>query len=36
MPAVLPVGGYRFNFYSDESDEPPHGSVNRAGWSDAL
>ena len=24
MPTVLPVGPYRFHFYSDESREPPH------------
>jgi hypothetical protein len=24
MPTVLRVGSFRFHFYSDESDEPPH------------
>ena len=24
MPTVLRIGAYRFHFYSDEGDEPPH------------
>jgi hypothetical protein len=24
MPTVLRIGSYRFHFYSDEGDEPPH------------
>ena len=24
MPTVLRIGGYRFHFYSDEGNEPPH------------
>ena len=24
MPTVLRIGSFRFHFYSDESDEPPH------------
>ena len=24
MPTVLRIGSYRFHFYSDERDEPPH------------
>jgi len=24
MPTVLRIGPYRFHFYSDEGDEPPH------------
>lgn len=24
MPTILRVGAYRFHFYSDEGDEPPH------------
>jgi len=24
MPTVLRVGSFRFHFYSDEGDEPPH------------
>lgn len=24
MPTVLRIKGYRFHFYSDEADEPPH------------
>ncbi len=24
MPTGLPIGLYRFYFYSDESNEPPH------------
>ena len=24
MPTVLRIGAFRFHFYSDESDEPPH------------
>lgn len=27
MPTVLHVGGYRFFFYSDERNEPPHVHV---------
>lgn len=24
MPTILRIGGYRFFFYSNENDEPPH------------
>ena len=24
MPTILRIGPYRFHFYSDESEEPPH------------
>ena len=24
MPTVLKIGSYRFHFYSDEGNEPPH------------
>ena len=24
MPTVLRIGSYRFHFYSDEGNEPPH------------
>ena len=24
MPTVLKIGNYRFHFYSDENNEPPH------------
>ena len=24
MPTVLRIGAFRFHFYSDEGDEPPH------------
>ncbi|MBS0336936.1 MAG: DUF4160 domain-containing protein [Proteobacteria bacterium] len=24
MPTVMRIGPYRFHFYSDEGDEPPH------------
>jgi len=24
MPTVLRIGSYRFHFYSDENNEPPH------------
>jgi hypothetical protein len=30
MPTVLREGGYRFHFYSHESNEPPHIHVERA------
>ncbi|MBS4096647.1 MAG: DUF4160 domain-containing protein [Sulfuricella sp.] len=29
MPTVLRVGPYRFGFYSDERDEPPHVHVSK-------
>jgi len=29
MPTVLTIGPYRFYFYSDEGDEPPHIHVRR-------
>ena len=41
MPTVLRIGPYRFHFYSDEGDEPPHIHV-RSGdgdckfWLDPL
>lgn len=31
MPTVLRVDGYRFFFYSNEGNEPPHIHVERAG-----
>jgi hypothetical protein len=31
MPTVLRLGGYRFYFYSHESNEPPHVHVDRSG-----
>ena len=31
MPVVLRVGPYRFFFYSNESNEPPHIHVRSAG-----
>jgi len=30
MPTVLPIGLYRFHFYSDEYCEPPHIHVETA------
>ena len=27
MPTVLKIGSYRFHFYSDEGNEPPHVHV---------
>jgi hypothetical protein len=30
MPTVLRVGGYRFFFFSNEGNEPPHIHVERA------
>jgi hypothetical protein len=27
MPTVLKIGSYRFHFYSDEGNEPPHINV---------
>ena len=30
MPTVLPVAGYRFVFFSDERQEPPHIHVEQA------
>lgn len=30
MPVCLRVGGYRFFFWSNENDEPPHVHVARA------
>ncbi len=30
MPTVLRVGGFRFFFYSNENDEPPHIHVEKA------
>ncbi|MBW2096159.1 MAG: DUF4160 domain-containing protein [Deltaproteobacteria bacterium] len=27
MPTVLRIGSYRFHFYSDEGEEPPHVHV---------
>jgi hypothetical protein len=29
MPTVLRIGGYRFFFYSNENNEPPHIHVSR-------
>jgi hypothetical protein len=31
MPTVLKIGGFRFHFYSDEGNEPPHIHVRCAG-----
>ena len=31
MPALLRVEGFRFFFYSDEGNEPPHVHVQRGG-----
>ena len=31
MPTVLRIGGFRFHFYSDESNEPAHIHVRSAG-----
>lgn len=33
MPTVLRLGGYRFYFYSHESNEPAHVHVDHAGSS---
>ena len=33
MPTVLRLHGFRFYFYSHESNEPPHVHVDRAGAS---
>ncbi|HBB93559.1 MAG TPA: hypothetical protein DC042_18005 [Bacteroidales bacterium] len=30
MPTVLRIGAYRFHFYSDEFNEPPHIHVETA------
>ncbi|MDE3089579.1 MAG: DUF4160 domain-containing protein [Chloroflexota bacterium] len=30
MPTVLPVGRYRFYFFSDDGEEPPHIHVKAA------
>lgn len=30
MPTVLRIGPYRFHFYSDETNEPPHIHVRSA------
>ena len=30
MPTVLPVGRYRFYFFSDEGQEPPHIHIKAA------
>jgi hypothetical protein len=31
MPSVLRIGPYRFHFYSDEQNEPPHVHVRSGG-----
>ena len=31
MPVVLREGGYRFEFYASDSDEPPHIHVKKNG-----
>ena len=31
MPTVLRVGSFRFHFYSDEPNEPPHVHIRVAG-----
>ncbi len=41
MPTVLRIASYRFHFYSDEGDEPPHIHVRCASgeckfWLDPL
>lgn len=30
MPTVLKIGGYRFFFYSNEGNEPPHIHVEKS------
>lgn len=30
MPTVLRVGGFRFFFFSNENEEPPHTHIERA------
>ena len=29
MPTILRIGSYRFYFFSNESDEPPHVHIDR-------
>src|SRR5687768_10569650 len=29
MPKVFEINGYRFSFYSNENDEPPHVHINK-------
>jgi hypothetical protein len=41
MPTVLRIGPFRFHFYSDEANEPPHIHVRYAGreckyWLDPI
>jgi len=31
MPVVLLINGYKFKFYSNENDEPPHIHVTKGG-----
>ncbi|GAB4018451.1 DUF4160 domain-containing protein [Spirosoma koreense] len=31
MPVVLIINGYKFRFYSNENDEPPHIHVSKGG-----
>ena len=31
MPVVLIINGYKFKFYSNENDEPPHIHIVKAG-----
>ena len=31
MPVVLLINGYKFKFYSNENDEPPHSHVTKGG-----
>lgn len=33
MPTVLRTEGYRFYFYSNENDEPPHVHIDKGGSS---
>ena len=32
MPTVLRIGPFRFHFYSDEGNEPPHIHVASPEW----
>ncbi len=32
MPTILKIGAYRFHFYSDEGNEPPHVHVRSGGY----
>jgi len=30
MPTILEINGYKFKFYSNENDEPPHVHISKA------